>query len=184
MIIVNDVDLCVVPSDIYWWEDLNKGYACIMALPLGRTNYDLSVYFNILDEQQRYAFWSKPDLYDDMEPSPESSEVLSQLSKDGHTILFASYCKKGHFGSKYDWLKKHFPFMNGFFATKEKEYIKADVFIDDRNDMLNNRFKENPECTLIKFDTPYTQDEELKAPHYLVYNWEDIGKILTSTIHI
>jgi len=97
-----------------------------------------------------------------------SVAFLKRFSDSGYNVLFASYCKKGHFGSKYDWLKKHYPFMGGFFATKEKQYIKADIFIDDRNDMLNKRYQEDPKCLLVKFDTKYTQSEELLCPNVTV----------------
>ena len=161
--IVCDVDLCVVRTD-HAWNDYLAEHSMTPKLNLedeSCRHYDLSKHYP--SAKKSYDFWNQEDLYSNLKPIEGSVEGLQAFSERGYNILFASYCKKGHFGSKYDWLKEHFPFMNGFYATKEKHHIKANVFIDDRNEMLNRRYEEDPLCILIKMKTNYTQNEELTA---------------------
>ena len=127
--ILVDVDLTVVESDLAWLKYCQalytKHYGKVKLIDWnsqgkGKINYDLGTYFEELGDKV-YGFWSQDNLYDELVPMKNSVEVLKGLHDTGEwEILFASYCKKGHFGCKYDWLKKHFPFMDGFFATKEK----------------------------------------------------------------
>ena len=186
MNIVVDVDLTVVRSDILWWKELREGYELVWGtkaeqLRIGGgdrfvKHYDLSKYFPDIPEELRYKFWSKPNLYQELPPIKRSVETLKHFSDQGARIIFASYCKKGHFGSKYDWLKEHYPFMDGFIATKEKHFVKADVFIDDRNAMLNRRYEEGDGCQMIKYNSPYTQDEKLIDSQgiYVAEDWDQV----------
>ena len=171
-IILVDVDLVVAPSDIVWWNWLNYKAGTSKKMPM-HCDYNLSVYFP--EVATPYSFWEARDLYDDMEPIKGSIKSLTSLDEMGHTILFASYCKKGHFGSKYDWCKRHFPFMEGFYATKEKGYIKADYFIDDRHNFLNQK---EEDCTLIKYDTRYTQSEALLREVEICASWDEVTKVI------
>jgi len=182
--IVVDVDLTVVDTDLAWMKYLQtlyqNHYGRVKNVTLGdKWNYDLGSYFPELGSKV-YDFWDQDDLYNELVPKTKSVEVLQELYASGEwNIFFASYCKKGHFGNKYDWCKKNFPFMKAFFATKEKEFIKADVFVDDRNNMLNNRGFEDKDCMLIKMKSPYTQCEiELHSHIIQVNNWKAIEGIL------
>lgn len=187
--IICDVDLCIVRTDVVWLEYLktkhNELYTPPDDLPLvlkGEVEYDLSKYFPGIGDRA-YNFWSQGDLYDDLDPVKNSVEALNNLSEAGYNILFASYCKKGHFGSKCDWLYKHYSFLDGFFATKEKHFIKGCVFIDDRNDMLNRRYETDPDCLLIRFGTDYTQSEELikEEKVFTSRDWVEINDYIIKT---
>jgi 5'(3')-deoxyribonucleotidase len=180
MKIVVDVDLVVVDTDLAWLKDLQKTYydkfGTYKVFEWGEErSYDLHHYFPELSQEEAWAFWSKPDLYDNLVPKTGAYEALKAFHEQGDEIIFCSYCKKDHFGSKCDWLKKTFPFMDGFHATKEKHQITADIFIDDRNDMLNRRIEEDPNCIVIKFDTEYEQKEPLiRQVDLTTSSWEKI----------
>ena len=67
----------------------------------------------------------------------------------------------------------------GSLLPRKKHYIKADVFVDDRNNMLNNMGYENKECILFKMKTSYTQETiELHNHITTIGNWKAIGNIL------
>jgi 5'(3')-deoxyribonucleotidase len=170
-IVLVDIDLTVVRSDIRWLAWLNYMSGKNLTLEDCNWDYDLSSYFPEVSDP--FLFWSDPYLYDNLQPIIGSVEATSILHHHGHDIKFASYCKKGHFGSKVDWVKKHYPFMKGFSATKEKDMITADYFVDDRNEFLNQR---TDSCRLIKYHTKYGQSEELKREiSFIDDNWLSIA---------
>ena len=195
--LVIDVDFTVVDTDLalikYLQTEYTKRYGHPKHFIVEEENmeYNLGKYFPELGQKFFLDFWSQSDLYDNLVPKTYCKEVLQKLHDTGdYNIMFASYCKKGHFGSKYDFLKKHFPYMRAFFATKEKEFLKADIFIDDRHDMLNARIKEDPWCTRIKMNTPYNQLDK-KGNHielieqgfmHTVNNWKEIGEIFSDDL--
>ena len=61
--------------------------------------------------------------------------------------------------------------MSGYLATKEKYFVRQDIFIDDRNDHLNRA----PEGTMrIKVHTPYSQFDTLHPETNLLYKWDTL----------
>lgn len=188
-----DVDLTVCAIDELWlqwlvavtrspyYDDLllNK-QDMIDRLGWGNIKYDLSSYVVLSLESEGIdglSFFRGTGVYDTAEQIEDSYKYLKYLSEGGYDIIFVSTCKGNHHKSKYYWLKRNFPFMKGFIATKEKQYVKADIFIDDRNDVLNKI-----DCPIkIKIDTPYTQTEELYEGTYVCNDWRDIySKIMES----
>lgn len=98
------------------------------------TEYTAWEGIGLSDEEIQLAkdWWKQKDLYDDMYPMKGAVEALQELSDMGHTIIFASHCEGDHAKSKVEFLKKHFPFMSGFLATRQKQFVRCDVLIDDR----------------------------------------------------
>lgn len=144
-------------------------------------DYNLSVYFPDLSEQEAMSFWSDERLYQKIKPYPEAVEVINKLAKDGYNICFISHCKKMHYGSKVQAAKEWFDIPQVqfcFIATKEKHFVDINVFIDDRQ-AFHNLFVDKPEVIKVLFETPYTQDEELKVSIELKTNkWEDIFTLI------
>lgn len=158
-----DVDLCVVNIDYLWWRWLNNitGYSKTFP-PTNNLDYNLGNYFSEeLEATGRDAldFFRSEGLYDWAHPINGSVPVLKLLSETCD-IVFVSAVKGNHHGSKYRFLKRNFPFMKGFIATQEKQYVSCDYIIDDRHKFLN--LFDNTEVKRIKFNTPYQQCEELK----------------------
>ena len=63
-------------------------------------------------------------------------------------------------------------------ASKEKGYVRCDYFIDDRVKYLN---QQPNDVKLIKFDTPYIQDESLEPGGKWIVkakDWEEIYNII------
>jgi hypothetical protein len=72
----------------------------------------------------------------------------------------------------------HFAFL----ATREKWAVYGDVIIDDRHEFIN-QFSNRKDCLKIKFDTPFTQCEDLKASLDLhSNNWYKIGTFLEDVL--
>jgi len=187
MDILTDVDLCLVDTDLAWLQFLQTQYYekfnSTKWFDWGEERkYNLHEYFTELSKEVAWSFWDKKDLYDNLVPKQGSYEALKSMHDAGHRILVTSYCKGGHLGSKYRWVMKNFPFVEGFLATKEKHLIRADIFIDDRHNMLNKKVKEDSKCLIVKFDTQYQQEEELLKHDYIIKNWKELQVALESTI--
>jgi len=210
-ILVCDIDQVLCDTATPWWDWMNVVTGSYSPYPSPRhtlggesIEYDLSEYFiesylekwwintedGLQDSPEAYEkahqrlldYWSSPYLYCGLESLKGASEALQRVSEKGWWITFASYTKKGHMGSKFDFLEREFHFMewgkNGsFVATKEKGCLKADVVIDDRNLHLN-QFKEDKDCIKILYDTPFTQCEGLEVHARLMTDWDRLEEIM------
>lgn len=196
--ILIDVDLTFVDSGWPWLEWMENVYQIPADRLLmekdhaqyGLFNYNLSKYFPTRCKQaiEPYEFWEDPHLYDKMVPREGAVEAVRRLHEAGHPIRFVSYCKKGHFSSKVRFLKRHCPFLDldngtdgsGFYATKVKAGVAGGVIIDDRNQFLN-QFPDD--VVKVKFNTPFTQDEEPRTQYDLASNdWNVIAEWLLETL--
>ena len=171
-----DVDGVVVRSDIEWNKYLmNRANVSGSLLPLdGPVAYNLSKYYpNVYDAME---FWRKKDLYDHMEPDYDSVKYLKSLSEN-YDIIFITALKGNHHKSKFNFVKRHFPFMKAFLGTKEKGYVKCDFMIDDR---ISNLQQFDPEETTTVFlDRGYTQDDADTSKELFDFrckNWDEIYK--------
>lgn len=179
MIAAIDVDATVVDSPYYWYlwlEDMTKaGYKYENVCKF----YNFSeVYANIwLDKNiagHPLDFWRAKHVYQGMQPMQDSVTALKLLKESGYKIVFVSALKGDHHYSKYRFLEKHFPFMDGFVGTKEKWAVNADIIIDDRNKFLNMFDKES--VYRIKMNTPFDQDEQLNVEVKVIDSWYDMIK--------
>ena len=113
----------------------------------------------------------------------DTVEVINNLAKQGHRIVFISHCQTNHFKSKVVAAKEWFDIPKesfGFLATKEKHFVNVDVMIDDRNIFLNSF---GDKVIKIKLDTPYSQCEDLKTSlDFHSNNWHDIGNFLDGVL--
>lgn len=152
----------------------------------GVVEYDLGKYFPDIPRSESFAFWQDSKLYQKLKPYEDAVEVLTKLGQK-HKIVFVSYCKQFHQKSKYqmlhDTFKINLPEGNfAFLATREKWAVSGDVIIDDRHEFLN-QFKGRKDCLKVKFNTPFTQCEELKTSlDFQSDNWYNIGKFLEEVI--
>lgn len=187
-----DVDLTWVDSGSAWlsWLERTSGsrvdWDLPPKLPNGALHYNLTKYFPPPKPHQLpgMAFWEETHLYDTLEPREGAVAALEALVKAGHFAHFISMCKKGHFSSKVRHIERytsHFMDLephngHGFYATKNKGLLAVDVIIDDRNSFLN-QFGDH--VLKIKFDTPYSQDEELIGkPDLVTGDWAVIKEFL------
>ena len=97
------------------------------------TQYDpiSSLCLTRADVHKLFSWWNSRNLYLGMIPMAGSVEVLAGLSEQ-YNIVFASHVEGEHGKSKVDFLKKYFPFMSGYAATRQKNIIRSAYNIDDR----------------------------------------------------
>lgn len=181
-VIAVDVDLTVVRSDYHWWEWLEKHSNRGLRFEQLKNYYDYTPFY--LESLQRVGlhpmdFWRADDVYDNMLPIGTAPNVLDRLSGK-FDIVFVSVLKGNHHKSKFNFLKRHFPFLGGFIATKEKGYVAADIVIDDRNKYLNQF---HDEVLKVKFLTACEQDEKLRQlPDLISNDWVDIGNFIEDCV--
>lgn len=161
-----DVDITVVDTGKVWLERLEQKCG---KLPRGLPEvlpYNLGELWGIPDSGM--DFWRQRNLYDGLTPREHAVSTLEMLS-EYWDIVFVSSIKGDHHKSKVEFLKKHFPFMSGFIATKEKQYSRVDMMIDDRIDILNRMPRD---CGVMLFESPYTQNENaINRPHISISEW-------------
>lgn len=152
----------------------------------GVVEYDLGKYFPDIPRSESFAFWQDSKLYQKLKPYEDAVEVLTKLGQK-HKIVFVSYCKQFHQKSKYqmlhDTFKINLPEGNfAFLATREKWAVSGDAIIDDRHEFLN-QFSDRKYCLKVKFNTPFTQCEELKTSlDFQSDDWYDIGEFLEDVL--
>lgn len=196
MRIVCDCDLVIAPADIKWLDWLNAVSESNVVLPQGvkECHYDLSHYFPNFEEKfniHPHAFWDTSHLYDTIGIIKGADDFLNSWVEGGHTLAIASHTKGGHFSSKYRYVKRRLNKVdfgrgtgNGFFATKEKYLLPADIAIDDR---AENLVLFPDETLKIYFNTIYMDDylEELKTmPNVLITSIEDPWKDVFNAVDI
>lgn len=190
-IIAVDVDLTVCAIDELWLEWLcnvtNSRYATAMDVINYQISNNMSVPYN-LSEMFKYGldkhgidgldFFRGSGIYDFAYPVGGAVGALKYLKESGYEIVFVSVCKGFHYKSKYYWLKRHFPFMDGFIATKEKQYTRCDIIIDDRISHLNS-MPDGVHC--IRYMTPYTQDELPENKIKACKTWNEIVEYINKS---
>jgi 5'(3')-deoxyribonucleotidase len=118
-------------------------------------------------------FWKIDTLYDDLFPFEHSVDVLKKLS-ESYDIVFVSACFPEHINSKQRFLNRYFPFASGFISTKEKQYIKMDIFIDDHTENLELVKKYQPDTKIIRFKNMFCSGNDNRF--LTVDSWEDINE--------
>lgn len=172
MRIAIDVDITTVETDKAWLHWLNTYSGKNLTLKDCNYDYNLGKYFPELDDP--FDFWRDKRLYDGIVPRLDAFKIINELNKV-HEIIFVSAVKGDHHKSKYNMLKTYFPEMDGFIATKEKQFVRCDMLIDDRNNFINAM---PVNVITIKLNTPYTQEEELVKGTLTVESWAQLNSIL------
>ena len=123
-----DVDLTIVDMITPWLQWYNQETGENMTFEdLKEHEYHLQDL--MVCHKNPLSFWDKEDLYDNLNPIPEAKKYIDKLSEH-FEIVFVSSCFPGHYKSKENFIKKHFPYAD-FIATHSKKYIDVDYFIDD-----------------------------------------------------
>lgn len=121
-------------------------------------------------KKELFGWWGRKGLYDELNPMEDSRDILETLSAF-YNIVFASHVEGEHGKSKVGFLKKYFPFMNGYAATRQKNIIRSSYNIDDRVIHLNNLGEETiPLLFETSWDNP---DHELQT-----VRWDNILNVI------
>lgn len=163
-ILVCDVDGVVVDLSQRWWEWLvNQSDYIDDTLPTfeeTKEHYDYSIPFKgIVDKDAAYYFWKMEHLYDDAVPVEGSQSAVGTFKQAGWDIVFASHVEGAHSLSKWNFLKRNFSF-DGFMATREKHFLKANIVIDDRAENLL-KFPSDVFCVLM--DAPHNRNVDTES---------------------
>lgn len=177
-ILAVDVDLTVVDSAFHWWKWLEEKTNAGLSYDLVSRYYDFTIPYAPLWASMGLSgtpldFWRGEHVYDQMTPLEGSVEALMNIKKLGWNICFVSALKGLHHKSKYEFLERNFPFMDGFAGTKEKWMVNADAIIDDRNRFLNMF---NSDIIRIKKITPHDQDVGLIGGCLEFNDWNTLGE--------
>ncbi len=146
----------------------------------GKLKYNLASYWQEeLDELgiDGLDFFRGTSIYDFAEPVAGAVDVVAKLKKLGYEIVVISALKGHHHKSKYNWVQRNF-YVDGFIATKEKQYIPCDIFIDDRNNFLNIANATHK----IKLNTVYEQDVPLTTEAITCNNWAEVYNQIINTM--
>jgi 5'(3')-deoxyribonucleotidase len=179
-IIAVDVDLTVVDSLTPWMEWF-KQFTDIPVLNKTRT-------YNLVPEMKEIlakaggiknyvdplSFWRHADLYDKLQPVEGSVEALQRAKDGGETIVFVSSCFPEHTQSKINFLKRCFPFADGFIATHEKHYVAYGTLIDDKLEHMELGFEHRYMANHILFTGIRADGFERDREQYQqMSNWDD-----------
>lgn len=150
--------------------------------------YNLSEYFPSITIDPM-SFWHTSDLYDELQPIKGSIESLKKLKDIGYNIVFVSYCKTGHFKSKWKFIQRHFPFADGLVATSNKQYIRCDYIIDDRLEYIVNM---DDKTKRIIYNTVYEQGlftnmmndllQQDNDTYKVAVDWQEVFDIIVKDI--
>lgn len=180
-VIAVDVDFTVVWLREHYWEWLESITSTKRPVPEGDISYDYTLYFqDALEKVGRCGldYFRQDGLYDTLHPMEGAVEVLEWVSGKGHEVVFVSAIKGRHSKSKYEFLKRNFPFLSGVVFTKEKQYVQSHVFIDDRTDNVNK----SSAPVKILFDAGHLQYETLVEGAAVLRDWREIGSFLYKEI--
>ena len=175
-ILVCDVDGVVVDMSYKWYEyikaivpDVNVTYQLLAPY------YDFHIPVRgYISKEEAYHFWKQRSLYDNAAPLAGAVEIITKLKNEyNFDIVFASHVEGDHAKSKYEFLTRNFP-VDGFIATREKGYVRADVAIDDRVEHLISH-----PINVVKVlkETPHAQTERESvktfSPCLVLQQWND-----------
>lgn len=162
-ILVCDVDGVVVDLSHRWYEWLcsqSPKYKPIPSYEDVSKHYDYSIPFEgSVGKEAAYHFWKMSHIYDDAMPIEGSVEALEAFKRAGWDIVFASHVEGSHSLSKFNFLKRNFP-MDGFMATREKHFLRANIVIDDR---VENLLKFPSDVFCILMDAPHNKDVDVEG---------------------
>lgn len=171
-----DVDLTVVDSDSGLFEHcnllsgLNLNHEVVTKV-MGHVPYDFSKIYGELTDQQIMRYWGQDNLYDSMEPMEGAVDVLKQLSKQHH-IVFVTVLTGNHYDSKRRFLDRYFPFADALVCTKQKDFARIDMLVDDRVENLNACAKVGIAPILI--ESKYAQTAEPTYLQSTIKSWNHL----------
>src|SRR2546428_3367603 len=120
-----------------------------------------------------FDYLRDPNLYEMVKPVEGGLGTFQALKGMGYEVIVATAGVLGNLDQKLDWLRHHGfiepsqRHMKGVIFTYDKEYIRAQVLIDDGPHNV-----EKFGGLGIVWDAPYNQD--IKRKHYRIKSWADL----------
>lgn len=143
------------------------------------TKYHINECLSKEDSDKIYKLWQNKELWDSLEPLPDSQWGIETLINMGHQVIIATATYYEQFEWKIAWLKKHFPMIdtNHIIRINNKSLLRGDVLIEDNLQNLTKSY-----CERVCLDYPYNRDKS-KDEIYDIYraaNWRDIINIINN----
>lgn len=136
---------------------------------------------DVVDPRLIFGVLQEPGFIHGVPPMPGVAAALKQLMDDGHEVLLAT-ARHGPVSmpETITWVRQHLPFMSPEKQTAfiyEKQWLEADVIIDDKAETLEKYLKARPTSHALTITYPYNAD--LKHPHLLRVDygpkaWEEL----------
>lgn len=169
MRIAVDMDDVIADTTNRYLELYNQEFATAPE-PLGRTPLQELAPEPHLQKLQSYL--SDPRFFTSLKAVADSVRVVCRLSQQFEVfIATAAMHYPESFGSRFDWLRTHFPFVppKHIVFCGDKGILNADYLIDDNVWQLG-RFRGEP----ILFTTPYNLNAE---GFRRVRNWREVEEL-------
>ena len=174
-----DVDGVVVDLSLDWWKFLEHRSSYRVPYDTVSTAYDFGSFYPDVSTETSHSFWKSRDLYDGRNPIPGCKEAIRRFHENEFHVIFVSHVEGDHAKSKFEFLKRHFPFMKGYIPTREKAYVQPTIAFDDRVKHLANYKNIKEDCLTIQMLTPCDQSDfhgnplEVVDYHLSHDNWRD-----------
>lgn len=137
------------------------------------TTYDYYGCMSKDDADYMVSLFSKKELWDMLEPIPDSQWGLQTLVNSGHEVYLATATSPMNFAWKVDWISKYYPFFdtNNIIRIMNKSLLTTDVLVDDCLDQLTKII-----CDRVVLDYAWNHNERIDKVYdiYRAYNWKDI----------
>lgn len=173
-VVVCDVDLTVVDTLVPYLQWFKDHSGQNFPIHRGIGEYDWNPIFAEYGVDA-HAFWKQTDLYDDLQPVPHCVEFLTNLVRNGATLVFASHCYQEHEKSKHEFLRRFFDHVPFEFASlKAKWLLRYDVLIDDNPAVIGLAAARNSGVHLMRTTTPNIGYDERAAGITRFSCWSDL----------
>ena len=112
-----------------------------------------------VDPRLIFGVLQEPGFIDGITPMPGVAEALKALMDAGHEVMLAT-ARHGPVSmpETITWMRKHLPFMSPEKQTAfiyEKQWLDADVIIDDKGETLEKFLAKYPNATALTITYPY-----------------------------
>lgn len=187
-VIAIDCDVTFFDIAHKWFEWLENHYQMLYSekyeinLKNKLVEYNLSTYFDILDDSNPLDFFDLDDTYKKCPYHNNAVKIIRKLIELGNTIVFVSYCNdsQAHAQNKINRLLEIFPELDGqfhFVATTDKSIVNCDMIIDDRHGYLN----QSAAPIKVKYEAHFTQNvqlDKLGSLNLTIEDWSELDELL------
>lgn len=143
------------------------------------TTYDFFDCLSYEDASKMEDLFKDKELWDSIEPFPDSQWGIQTLKSLGHKIIFATATHECNFEWKCKWMIDKFNLTNAndIVRIMDKSFLRCDVMIDDGlHNLIHNQ------CERVCLDYPYNRGETIDYVYSIrrAYNWRDIINIINN----
>ena len=130
-----------------------------------------------------HEIMAEDGFFRNLKPIRGAKAGLRRLKDAGFDLLIVSRPyrdSKRPYLDKLEWLEEHFPYLTDkFIATGCKEYVDADVLVDDHMPFCRAYNERNPDTWLASLKYPWTDTDliDIVEP-----NWYELSNAIIKTI--